>query len=531
MADLNNPQAWRTSQYKEAMSGPNKEQSSFKGSPAQQALSRETFQPGGAAYKFSEGVVPQTMQNVGHSIDQGVQAAGAQMRELISPPPGARPPPASRQEPSTAASTPTNTIPSAPPVMALPPKSLPPAGKEYEPTPAALANANIGKRGNVDIGPQPTSALGTASPGTGDSGVAGVNTGAAPQRAIDYGAGTPRGAEPSGGGAKYGAHAWDDKPGSTGQGAFSVMGGGGPQAALSGQSGQQPSGGSGMNLADLYKQAMTPINTHAPLMEMMAQVSQRKQARMLLEQGIHAQSGLDQANAHGEWIMKQGQQHGEYGLRQQGMQGQQALETGRQTGEYGLQREQMGNESAQAIEGQRESAAGQRQALTTDTTRRGQDISALTTLAGQRASRENQEAQQSEARRKEFSAVAQDQIIKKLLDNKAMPESVYDYDEKGHPHYNEDRARAYAAQIMGDDAAASSRAGEDPMGPRNPQQASNLASEVMVVPGESNIFSPDKKPSVSMQRTALPAPATEGEAEPQVNEAEEQKQPPSRRTK
>jgi hypothetical protein len=122
--------------------------------------------------------------------------------------------------------------------------------------------------------------------------------------------------------------------------------------ALQGQSRQQPGGGSGTDLGALYKQAMIPIDTNAPLMQMMAQVSQRKQARALLEQGIQAQSGIDQANVTGDWHMKQGQQKGEFDTAKQGMAGDQALQR------TAIQEQGRNTRAAPGMEGQRQEQQG-----------------------------------------------------------------------------------------------------------------------------------------------------------------------------
>ena len=408
MADLNDPQAWRSSQYKEAVTGqqaplprkargpttlsttegyPNIASEGYK-PPQRPALqppdgtTRATeptapAKPSGPGMFSSRGAIGGALdqpgaQNVMQSADVGVRSLGQQAKEILAPDAAYgrtrnQPIGDSTKGTSAAASTPANTIPSAPQPFALPPKSM--GAKPEIPGSQANLTPDYGfamqnpktSRGVKDIGSQPTSALGTASPGTGDSGAANMAQrlgGTAEATQPDYGGNTsPRGSQTPNQGAlpgpstKYGEHAWDDGPKKMG-GTFSVLpsaGSGGGQA-LSGQSGQQPGGASGMDLRDLYKQAMTPIDTHAPLMQMMAQVSQRKQARALLEQGIQAQSGVDAANAAGEWGMKQGQQTGQYKLAETGMQGQQALEQGQQTGAFAREREQMGNEAAMAIQ-------------------------------------------------------------------------------------------------------------------------------------------------------------------------------------
>jgi len=125
--------------------------------------------------------------------------------------------------------------------------------------------------------------------------------------------------------------------------------------------------------------------------------------------------------------------------------------------------------------------------------------------------------------------MTEDSVINKLLEGKAMPESVYDYVD-GKPQYNESRARAYARSLIGGDAAASRRAGEDPNRETTAPQMSDVASEVKIKPGDTHWFSPDEPNTPYMDRTALPDPAAQAN-NADFNPQKEALQPNDRRTK
>jgi hypothetical protein len=370
-----------------------------------------------------------------------------------------------------------------------------------------------GKRGIAALDTS-SSASGTASPADINSGMINrLGGGGAEAGGQALNSGAPRGQEPGGGVNIRGGNV------STGLGDF----------GQSARAAQQPR--QGLDVVALYQQAMQPLDTSAPLAQMLAQAGQRKQARALLERELTNQGAAEQARISGDYDLQKANISGQFGLQEQGMRGEQALATGKQTGEFGLQEQDMRGKQALATGKQTGEFGLQEQGMRNEASERNNQLDAAVALQGQNQTALSQQRTMDEARRKEFTTSMADQVLQQMLQAGKVPKELAPMDEQGIRHMDKDLARAWVMKTYGSDPAALARSGFSPEGPRNPTQASAAAGSFSGADApESNIFSPDK-PRQALDLSGLVPLSTGHPDDPNLDKDELAKQPHSRQTK